>query len=255
VWQSLARTLDRLHALFLVQGGTFGIRVWEAILCGHKSTPAHFCSELVVYLFESLGLDIARRGEGASFSPDDLRDPTRSWLQTVDVLVEPPEPGPKSREYWDDWDEEMRRIVSESDAALADANSALHSLDSDLRGLLGHERLRYYLIAAGRLGRKGRWRDALDLEAGMDALLEDGYRLGELNLNLNDFRNNLRVGVLGVAQRDVIFQWCSLLQRRLSHDAPLRPAKAAIVRAAIRKLTLADRQHYPAAEEIYQKYL
>jgi len=83
----LAETLDRLHAMFLAEGATRGLLVWEAIPCGHKSAPTYFCSELIVYIYECLGLDIARDNAlSSSFRPDDLCNEGRSLLVSVELV-------------------------------------------------------------------------------------------------------------------------------------------------------------------------
>jgi hypothetical protein len=248
-WRSFALAVDRLHALFRGHEGTIGMRIWEALLCGYKTTASHFCSELVVYLYEALGLDMVLDGEAKSFSPDDLRSPDRSLLQELGgVLVTPSERHPIP---FDSHDPEGRVV----EALIAEVNVTLKAAEATFRDTFSREDLRVYLNAAVAL-EKGRRpsRMTLELEASIDALLEDGYRMVEMVLNLEDLRKTLQSPSAGQS-RDKLRQWCVGVSDRLKRDLPLRPAKAAIVRNAMAHLTEEKRGRYPAAERVYQKHV
>jgi hypothetical protein len=249
----IARILDRLHSMYLAaaEPAEWSVRIWEEILCGHKTTPAHFCSELVVHIFDLLGLDVTRHSDsGSCFSPTDLSSPHRSFLAEADGVVHTARSdSPKLILF----DSEAERVLAEGQRALAESSKALQELEHALRRSLGHERLKKYLRAAA-IGRRNEATELAErIEKGTAALLEDGNRLLNVCLNLDDLSKSVSKRQLEDRFSHVVSKWCQTLTDRLARENPLRPSSAAALDSCSGAINELDRKGQRIATDFNEK--
>jgi hypothetical protein len=243
--KKLARTLDWVHAALRANRGMRSLLTWESILCGYKGTSAYFCSEVIVNIYEALGLDIARDGTSAgSFTPDDLYDETRSLLETVDIVLhECPTPEPRQRHR------ERDKLMAESERILASAMKFLREIEDSQREAMSVERLERYLASAlspsPKLAEK-----ASRIGSAVAALLQESNRLLQLNLNLEDLEDIGREQPAIYANQS-LREWLNVVEERLRRDGPVRPQTKELARKGLAELGSSATEKSSAANKLY----
>lgn len=237
----LARAADKFHAVFLAAPGTRGIKMWEAILCGHKTASSHFCSELVVSLYHAIGLDVAIKGESTSFGPSDLADPARSLLHQIEVVCQskPESLFPEGDDLWN----EDRAVMKESKKLLAESDAAL-------RSGLSKERLDNYFTFARKDLDTESLRRLAAMKAGLRALGDEAMRLMELSKNLQDLALALSRGTKQKEMPECVRAW----NRQILQDIelPLPPSVAAVVRIGLAQITEEEKASNASARKVIE---
>jgi hypothetical protein len=214
--------------MVLAEPAMRGFLIWEARLAGHKSGSAYFCSELIVHIYEAMGLDVARDNTTASsFAPDDLSDPKRSMFVPVDIVrSESPVPKEKKQNSHDD------QLLADTKNALAYSAKVLRKIEKTHRKMFSEERLRNYLRAVAlkripELADKER-----RIRNSVDALLSEGNGLMNLCLNLEDLSAIPKSSINNSAHA-ALRDWCQMLKLRLARDAPVSSRVRDLTRAGL----------------------
>jgi len=244
--EKLARTLDRVHAVFRANRGMRAVLTWESILCGYKGTSSYFCSEVIVNIHEALGLDIARDGSSAgSFTPDDLYDARRSLLETIDIVLHA-SPNSKPRRRHREGD----KLMEESERIIAFGAKVLRGIEDSHRKSLSKERVENYLAKAALSPLPELAEKASRIRSAIAVLLKEGNRLLQLNLNLKDL-NNIANDQPAICGNQSIREWLSVIEERLRRDDPIQPQTKELARKGLAELGSSATEKSSAANELH----
>jgi hypothetical protein len=245
--EKLARTLDRVHAVLRANRGMRAVLTWESILCGYKGASSYFCSEIIVNLHEALGLDIARDGTSAgSFTPDDLYDHGRSLLETVDIVLHASPISKPNRRH-----REGDKLMAESERIMGFAAKVLREMEDWHRKFLSKERVDTYLAKAALSPLPEVAEKAFRVRSAIAALLKEGNRLLQLNLNLKDLED-IAKGRPVIYANQSLREWLGVIEEILRRDNPIQPQTKELARQGLAELGSSERSS--AANELHNAF-
>jgi hypothetical protein len=221
------------------------VLTWESILCGYKGTSSYFCSEIIVNIHEALGLDISRDGtSGGSFTPDDLYDERRSLLETVDIVLHSSPISKQKRAH-----REGDKLMAEGERIIAFGAKALREMEDFHRKTLSKERLDNYLAKAALSPLPELAEKAFRIRSAIAALLKEGNRLLQLNLNLKDLESVAKEQPALHASRS-LRDWLGVIERSLRRDDPVQPQTKELARQGLAELGPSTTEKSSAASEL-----
>ncbi len=245
----LARAIDRVHAILRANRGMRAVLTWESILCGYKGRSSYFCSEIVVNIHEALGLDISRDGtSAASFTPDDLYDERRSLLETVHIALRSfPISKPKRGRHEGD------KVMAEGERIIAFGAKVLREMEDFHRKSFNKERLENYLAKAALRPSPELAEKAFRIRSAIAALLKEGNRLLQLNLNLKDLEDTAK-GQPAIYANQSLREWLGVIEKRLRRDDPVQPQTKELARQGLAELGPSTAEKSSAAAELHTAF-